>query len=146
MKRLFVLLSILALIGCENLVTELPKTDVSLYQVSDGYKFPKNTPAIDIYNCLVSQGLDFGTEIPVTGTYTITQSATLNGKVYTDKKTKDVSSVRLQYIKLEAEINEHTVFFTQDDNSKLECRFKWQRQTTNVWKNDKLEGELSIIL
>jgi hypothetical protein len=144
MKRFFVLLPVLMIIGCENLTTDLPKTNVPLYQVPGGYKFSKNTPSVDIYNCLINRGINFDKETPITGTYAITQSATLNGKPYTDTKTRNVLSVSIKHIKLDPEINDHIVIFTFNDNSKLEIHFKWQRQTTNVWQNDKIEGELLI--
>ncbi|AEF85353.1 putative lipoprotein [Treponema primitia ZAS-2] len=146
MKWLLALLPVLMILGCESLVTDLPKTDIPLYQISGGYKFPENTPTIDIYNCLVGHGLNFGTEISATGTYAITRSSKLNGNLYTDTKTRNVLSVSIKHLELDPDINDHIAIFTFDDNSKLEIHFKWQRQTTNVWQNDKIEGKLTITL
>jgi hypothetical protein len=56
MKRILVVFSFafLLLAGCENLNTDLPKTDTSKYINDNKVTFPRGTRAIDIYNTVAS--------------------------------------------------------------------------------------------
>jgi hypothetical protein len=149
--------------SCENLNTDLPYTDIEKYRISGGFSFPKDTTAIDIYNCLLSEGfLNNSEKNLLTGSqYSIIQNAILNGVNVSNSRTRNITEIKITYTKTEPEIHEYILTLYFDDGSTdfysnltpqtkpethLNCvyNYTWQRQTTNVWKNDKILGELII--
>ncbi|WP_041611227.1 hypothetical protein [Treponema primitia] len=152
------------ILSCENLNTDLPNTDILKYQTPTGFEFPVNTETVDIYNCLISAGLNNNSENIITAgsKYEITQSAVLNGINTTDTKTRNIDKIQITYEESGPQIHEYGIILIFDDGSTdfysylpqaenkltLHCHFyyKWQRQTTNVWKNDKTTGKLILNL
>ncbi|WP_062328670.1 hypothetical protein [Treponema endosymbiont of Eucomonympha sp.] len=129
--------------ACEHLNTALPETDYTLYYVGgDKFIFRKDTPAIDIYNCLVYAGYPVNSSPqPATGTFEHTEQATLNGKLLSDTVSKDIQFAKLTYSEYAPQIHEYAVICYFDDDAvptKYRLCYKWQRETTNVWQNDKI--------
>jgi hypothetical protein len=149
--------------SCENLNTDLPLTDIEKYRISGGFSFPKDTTAVDIYNCLVSEGFLNNSEknLLTSSLYTITQNAILNGINVSNTHTRNIAKIKITYTEKGNETHEYIITLYFDDGSidfysditqvtspetHLNCVYSyiWQRQTTNVWQNDKIFGELII--
>jgi hypothetical protein len=59
---------------------------------------------------------------------------------------ESVTFTRIKHVhtSIDPEINIHTVYLDSSDSNIKEIIFKWQRQTTNVWQNDVIEGEITF--
>ena len=154
---------VFVLSACEDLVMDLPNTNIGNYRYgSNEFKFPKGTATIDIYNCLMDVNFSNNSDRTVSGsTYEITQEITLMGVKHTEQKKRNINKIKISYSETEPEIHEYILTLYFDDGSTdfysnltpqtkpethLNCvyNYTWQRQTTNVWKNDKILGELII--
>ena len=158
---------VFVLSACEDLVTDLPNTNIGNYRYgSNEFKFPKGTATIDIYNCLMDVNFLNNSDRTVSGsTYEITQEIILMGVKHTEQKKRNINKIKISYTETEPQIHEYIITLYFDDGStdfyndidqsgipekdKLHyycnLHFKWQRQTTNVWENDKILGELIIV-
>lgn len=143
MKRCFLLgvIAIMAFVACENLVTDLPETDVTQYISGNVVTFPKGTKAIDIYNSIVS--LYNGNEYHdvQNASWKYIKTTTSNGLTNQAWEPVVFSKIKHTHIKSD-EINTHTVYLWTNDSSVKEIVFKWQRQTTNIWQNDIIDGDI----
>uniref|UniRef100_UPI000A6D068A hypothetical protein n=1 Tax=Treponema endosymbiont of Eucomonympha sp. TaxID=1580831 RepID=UPI000A6D068A len=75
----------------------------------------------------------------VTGKLEHTVQATLNGvsqEPHTD--TKEIQSAKITYSEYAPQIHEYTVIVRFTDDTEYRLCYKWQRETTNVWQNDKI--------
>jgi hypothetical protein len=134
--------------ACEHLYTILPETDIDSYRTDSGFSFPPGTSALDIYNCLSSvENKDitvtpegYSCSLHVAGTLKHTVQATLNGVLQEPPSTdtKDIQSVKLTYSEYAPQIHESAVIVHFKDNTEYRLCYKWQRETTNVWQNDKI--------
>jgi hypothetical protein len=165
MKKIGLAISLVVLsallCSCENLVTDLPTTDIDQFvdKPSVGtVTFPKGTKAIDIYNTVVSLYPDNEWHDVTKGSWKYVKSTTIimtsDGPTTTEAYgSVSFSRIRYTHTSADPEINIHTIYldstyptdypFPHDTNIK-EIIFKWQRQTTNIWQNDVVEGELSF--
>jgi hypothetical protein len=160
---LFIWIFGILVFSCENLNTDLPYTNIEKYRISGGFLFPKDTNTVDIYNCLLVEGfLNNSEKDLLTGSqYSIIQNAILNGVNVSNTHTRNIAKIKITYTEKESEIHEYILTLFFDDGSTdfysnlssqtnpethLNCVFNytWQRQTTNIWKNDKTLGELII--
>jgi hypothetical protein len=172
MKKYTLLLWVFGILffSCENLNTDLPSTNIEKYHISGGFLFPKDTTTVDIYNCLLSEDFLNNSErnLSTGSRYSITQNTVLNGTTVSNTHTRNIVKIKITYTEKSPEIHEYimTLYFDdgkidfysdipsndrpKDQNGNftnvLNCVFKyiWQRQTTNVWQNDKILGELVI--
>ncbi len=170
MKRnIFILICLTCLLtlSCENLVTTLPETDISQYKTVTGFTFPAKTKIVDVYNCLTTIGITNNEVRDITGNAVLRSSVILNDfHEYTDTQTRTVKRISVTYSEKEPEIHTYTITFyfdysgtlssdfnyeknkTLPDNQKkmrnAEFIFKWQRQTTNMWQNDRIPYEITI--
>jgi lipoprotein len=105
------------------------------------YSFPKDTTALELYNCFIrfhSEGT-----YTVTGTYKRTETATLNGNLYTDTITKNIVTVKIYKSKTEISNLFHVDFIT-DNNETISNYYEWQHHRDNVWHNNKIDGDIVI--
>ena len=105
------------------------------------YSFPKDTTALELYNCFIrfySEGT-----YTVTGTYTHTETVTLNGNLYTDTITKNIVTVKIYKSKTEISNLFHVDFIT-DTNETISNYYEWQHHRDNVWHNNKIDGDIVI--
>ncbi len=146
MKKLIVILVVaFSLISCENLVTDLPSTDTSKYINGNTVTFPKGTKAIDVYNTVVSLYSD-NEYHDVTGNWKYVKTVTDNDGLVTQTwESVSFTKIKHTHTMKEPEINTHTVYLYTDDANIKEIVFQWQRQTTNVWQNDPMQGDIKFI-
>jgi len=132
MKKLFFIPGIVCLLlACEELDTDLPETDINLYLTEEGaVTFPQGTRAADIYNTLVAI-------FPDNEYHDV-----YNGEWQSVSFTK-IRHARSQH---ESGVNTHKVYFYFSEENIKELVYKWQRQTSNVWRNDSIEGEIRFTL
>jgi hypothetical protein len=161
-KKIAICLVLFTLLySCENLVTDLPTTNTN--QFIDKPKqgmitFPKGTKAIDIYNTVVALYPDNEWQDVTNGSWEYVKSTTTimtpDGPVTTEAYGNvSFSKIRHSHTSTDPEINIHTVYldstypadypFSHSTNTR-EIIFKWQRQTTNIWQNDAIEGEITF--
>ena len=118
------------------------KVDVSKFIKSDNnYVFPKETTALELYNTFMFRDAE-KTEYNVTGTYKKTETVTLFGK-HTVEETKNITKVNIYRSKTEAS-NRFHVDFIADTGEKFSYCYSWQYHLSNVWNNNKTDGEISI--
>jgi hypothetical protein len=148
MKKFCVVFVVLAfcVLACENIVTDLPETNTSQFiSVGNLVTFPKGTKAIDIYNTVVSLYQDTEYHDIVNGDRKYVKTTTdSDGLVHQTWGTVTFSRIKHTYSTSKSEINTHTVYLWTDDNNIKEIVFEWQRQTTNVWKNESIEGDITF--
>jgi hypothetical protein len=142
MKRLvltgFAVIFMLVFAGCENLVTDLPKTDTASYIVGNTVTFQKGTKAIDVYNTVVHLYPDNEYHIIDNGSWEYI-------KTDNSKESVPFTKIKHTHTKRDSDINTHTVYLSSDTSVK-ELVFEWQRQTTNVWRNDPIQGDITFTL
>lgn len=105
------------------------------------YSFPKDTTALELYNCFIrfySEGT-----YTITGTYKRTETAKLNGTVYTNTITKNIVTVKIYKSKTEISNLFHVDFIT-DNNETMSNYYEWQHKRNNVWHNNKIDGDIII--
>jgi hypothetical protein len=148
MRRCFLLLPLIfvamALTFCENLVTNLPETDESQYISGNAVSFSKGTKAIDIYNTVVHLYSDNEYHAVTGGTWKYIKTTNAGGLI--NQTWESVTFTKIKHIHTSngPEVNTHTVYLYSSDTSIKEIIFEWQRQTTNVWKNEAIEGEITF--
>jgi hypothetical protein len=159
MKKIVVCLALFSLLcSCENLVTDLPTTNTSQFISGTTVVFPKGTKAIDIYNTVVSLCPDNEWYDVTNGSWKYVKSTTTTMTSKGPVTTESYGSVGFSRIKrihtsTDPEVNTHTIYldssypadypFSHSTNIR-DIVFKWQRQTTNVWQNDAIEGEITF--
>jgi hypothetical protein len=143
MKRCFLLpvIAVMAFVACENLTTDLPETDVTQYISGNTVTFPKGTKAIDIYNSVTSLYNDNDYHDVQNANWKYIKTTASNGLTNQTWESIGFSKIKHTYIKSD-EINTHTVYLWASDSNVKKLVFKWQRQTTNIWQNDTIEGDI----
>lgn len=149
-KILFLILISLIFVGCQldtaDDIDSFPKADYSHIIQDDQYIIPVNTPALTIFNCFYNE-FGYG-EFDINGQYSHTESATLNGKLYSDTITKTINKMKIYHVKdVESKgetISSFYVLFFTTDNTVFEFRYQWQYSNTNAWKNNKSDGLIII--
>lgn len=126
-------------ISCEQPNTIIPFTDIEEFKNENGFIFPVQTKAMDILNCLNT--LEDTSNI--SGSYTKTETATLNGKLYSDTIVYRIDAAEITYSR-QSDVHTYQVIFTGD--KRLVYTYKWQRDVSNVWENTVLDGEIVISL
>lgn len=124
----------------------LPPTDCSVFHKNNQLVFPEGTSALELYNCLVSE-MGVG-EHSINGIYTYTESAVLNGVNHSETVKKNINAVKIYKSNTEASNLFHVDFITDDadTNKKLQFYYQWQHCNTNVWNNNKSDGEIIIAI
>lgn len=117
------------------------KVDVSRFIKGNKYVFPKGTSALELYNTFISKHTEG--EYTVTGTYTITETAILLGKVHKEEITKNIQKVKIYRSKTELSNCFHVDFIT-NENKVLENYYSWQHHLSNVWHNNEIDGDITI--
>ena len=118
------IIGLLLLTGCENPTRTLPKTDsTNFIKTANQFLFPVGTTDLEIYNCLNDSG--FSGLYYTSGTYTVTETAILNGKNYTDTKIKNINKCNIYSEEIENKKESHIfayhVLFYFDDSTQLDC-------------------------
>lgn len=130
--------------GCDNgdSSDSLPYVETEKFKTEAGFNFPVDTSALEIYKTLSEY---YGEEktVLINGTYSHTETATLNGQLYTNTKTKNISSIRIYKTNTEISHSFH-IDFIFDDNSSLEFYYQWQYHNDNVWHNNKSDGIITL--
>jgi hypothetical protein len=146
MKKIAVCLVLFSLLcSCENLVTDLPTTTIDQFidkPTSGTVTFPKDTKAIDIYNTVVSLYSDNEWHSVTSASWKYIKTVNSNGLVNQSWEPVTFTKIRHTHTLTDPEINTHTVYLYSNDSNIKEIVFKWQRQTTNVWQNDAIEGDV----
>ena len=104
------------------------------------YVFPKGTTALELYNTFFAQGK--AGDYTVTGTYKRTESAVLLGETKTVTKTETIKAVKIYRSRTEISNRFHVDFITND--RVLANYYSWQHHRSNVWHNNKIDGEITI--
>jgi hypothetical protein len=145
MKKIFTSIALAFLFfSCDDLITDLPKTDTNKYINGNTVIFPKGTKSIDIYNTIVSIFPD-NEYHEVTGEWKYIKTDTDNDGLIT-QTWQSVSFIRINHTHTikSPEINTHTVRLYSSETSIKEIVFEWQRQTTNIWKNESIGGDITF--
>ena len=147
MKKYFILLFIFLISSCSlfdykgdpdgSFIT----VDYENYINGNTITFPKNTDALHIFNCLYNT-FGYGS-FSCNGTYSHTESAKLNGKLFTDTITKNITKFEISH-DTDVDKNTFTICFTTDKNEILTYIYKWQFHNSNIWENTILDGEFII--
>jgi hypothetical protein len=147
-KKIAICLVLFTLLySCENLVTDLPTTNTNQFidKPTQGMvTFPKGTKAIDIYNTVVALYPDNGWHDVTNGSRKYIKTTYPNGLVNQSWESITFTKIKHVHTSTDPEINIHTVYLYSSDSDIKEIIFKWQRQTTNVWQNDMIEGEITF--
>ena len=117
------------------------KVDTSQFVQGSNYVFPKGTTALELYNTFFAQGK--AGEYTVTGTYKRTESAVLLGETKTVTKTETITAVKIYRSRTEISNRFHVDFITKE-NKVLANYYSWQHHLSNVWHNNKIDGEITI--
>lgn len=149
MKKFLFLLIPFLFLSCTNNISDdpdsLPYVDISKYKSADSLVFPKGTYALDVYTCLLNK---YGEgDFDINATYTYTETAILNGNVYTDTLIKNITSVTISRIDSAPTIENLrtcTAEFHTDKNESIILIYKWYRYCDNSWENTILNGEIFI--
>jgi hypothetical protein len=135
---------ILTFSTCKNLVTDLPETDVTQYISGNAVVFPQGTKAIDAYNTIVSLYDDNEYHNVTNSSWKYIKTTNVGGLTNQTWETVSFSKIKHTHTKSDSGVNTHTVHLWASDSSVKEIVFKWQRQTTNIWENDIVEGDISF--
>lgn len=140
----FICFSCLFFLGCEtgDSPNSLPYVETEKFKTETGFIFPLATSALEIYKTL-SNYYGEETTISISGTYAHTETATLNGQLYTNTKTKNIVKIKLYKTDTEASHSFHADFIF-DDNSSLKFYYQWQYHNTNAWNNNKSDGIIKL--
>jgi len=148
MKKLimFTIIFGFSIFSCENLITDLPTTETADYISGNNVTFPKGTKAIDIYNTVVQIFPENNKYYEITnGNWKHIKTITVDGLPQQNWETVTFNKIRHTHSKHESGVNTHTVYLYMDDTLTKQIIFEWQRQTTNVWKNEAIGGDISFI-
>ncbi|GMO40119.1 MAG: hypothetical protein Pg6C_00840 [Treponemataceae bacterium] len=141
--------AVLSVCGCDNLVTDLPATDTNQYIAGYVVTFPKDTKAIDIYNTVVSLYNDNEWHTVTAGSWRyikITESADIPPLISRTWDTVSFTKIKHTSASSDPEVHTHTVHLWTSDSEIKQIVFQWQRQTTNVWQNEAIEGDITFTL
>ena len=142
---LVLLILSLALIACKfddgDDRDTFTKVDISRFMQTGKYVFPKGTSALELYNTFISQHTEG--EYTVNGTYKRTESAVLLGETKTVTKTETIKTVKVYRSKTDVSNRFHVDFIT-NENKVLANYYEWQHHRSNVWHNNKIDGEITI--
>ena len=119
-----------------------PKVETEKFIKEDRYVFPTGTTALELYNCFNNYHTDGS--YSVSGSYSHTKIATLNGNTYTNTITKNIKEVKLYRSKTEVSNRFHVDFITDTDEV-LSYYYEWQYQNNNSWHNNKIDGDITIL-
>jgi hypothetical protein len=145
MRRTFILLFLaFVLFSCKNLVTDLPITETTNYIFGNTVTFPRGTKAIDIYNTVVSIYGDNEYNDITDGIWKRIKITTVDGLPRQEWEMITFNKIRHTHSKHESGVNTYTVYLYEDNVCTKEIVFEWQRQTTNVWKNEVIEGDVTF--
>jgi hypothetical protein len=133
----------LIVFSCENPITNLPETDIHQYISGNIISFPKGTKAIDIYNTVKSLYPD-NEYHDVIGNWKYIKTANSDDLINQTWETVSFTKIKHTHITHESGVNTHTVYLYSNDSSIKNIIFEWQRQTTNIWKNNILEGDVTF--
>jgi hypothetical protein len=128
--------------GCENIITDLPETDVNQYISGNTVTFPRGTKAVDIYNTIVSLYNDNEYHDITNGNWKYIKTTNVNGLISQTWETVVFTKVKHTHISKDSEVNTHTVYLYSSETSIREIVFEWQRQTINIWKNNAIDGDI----
>jgi hypothetical protein len=144
-KLVVVLVVVLSVFSCENPVADLHSTDTSKYINGNTVTFPKGTRTVDIYNTIVSLWTDNEYHDVTNGSWKYIETSTGNDGLIT-QTWKPVSFTKIKHTHTfhENDVNTHTVYLYSDDRNIREIVFQWQRQTTNIWKNEPIQGDIAF--
>jgi hypothetical protein len=152
----------LTLVACENLVTDLPETDITQYILGNTVAFPKGTKAVDVYNTIaylcpdneyynVNGRAEYWKDLvsPILTGDTNSNGTEDEGEnlelITRELIVEQFSKVKHTHIS-NGDVHIHTVFLWASDIKERKIVFKWQRQTTNVWQNDVLLEDIVFTL
>jgi len=146
MKKLIFAISIILLFArCDNLTTDLPNTDTNMFITGNTVTFPKGTKAVDIYNTVSSIYPDNEYHNITNGEWKYIQTnQDENGLITQAWQSVSFSKIKHTYSKHESGVNTYKVYLYTNDTYIKEIVYEWQRQTTNVWKNDIIEGDVTF--
>lgn len=146
MRKLFLLCFFaLLFVSCDfngDDANSVPHTDNSLFVQENSVIFPIGTTALEIYSCLYEK-YGLGT-FSANGIYTRTETAILNGNQYTDTKVKNIVEIKVYKSDTESTHLFHCDFITES-NEVLSFYYQWQNHNTNVWHNNRTDGEIIIL-
>lgn len=151
MKRfLFLILVLFLFVGC-NLFSNNPddpntflEVDYSSFVKSNSYVFPPKTDSVSIFNCMYSE-YGYG-DFNITGVYSHTETATLNGKEYSDTITKNIIEMKIfSKINNNPTTSDFCVEFITDNGENLRFLYRWQFKKNGYWNNDILDGTITIL-
>lgn len=152
MRRLFIVLSVclcFLFCGCEFFKNDPDPSDsyvtvdYSKYVKENCYEFPPETDAVTFYNCFINE---FGLgEKNITGVYSHTEAATLNGHYYSDTITKNIIKINVyNYKKTDPTTSCFCVDFTTDNGEVMRFLYEWQFHINNYWSNTLSNGTITI--
>ena len=130
-------------LGCESIVTDLPETDTTKFISGNTVTFPKGTRAIDVYNTVISIYSDNDLH-DVNGNWQRIRTTTTDGLTNQTWQAVSFNRIKHDYSKHESGVNTHTVYLYNNDTLSKSIVYEWQRQTTNVWKNEAIEGDITF--
>lgn len=116
-----------------------PKVETDKFIKEDRYIFPVGTTALELYNCFNNHHTDGS--YSVSGSYSHTETAKLNGNTYTNTIIKNIKIYRS---KTEVSNRFHVDFIT-DTGEVLRNYYEWQYQSNNSWHNNKIDGDITIL-
>ena len=143
-KSVFILLTVCFILSCEDLISDLPKTDVNNFISGNTVIFPKDTKAIDIYNTVVFLYPDTEMHNVTNASWKRIKTITVDDLPRQEWETVTFNKIRHTHSKHESGVNTHTVYLYEDDVCTKEIVFEWQRQTTNIWKNEVIKGDITF--
>lgn len=147
MKKILLVFFCLLFVSCSffnnypDPIGTLPSVDVSKYINDETIYFPKGTSSLDIYSTLSYLGFPKN----IKGIYTHTEKAYLNNTLYQDTITKSIDSIK--YDNYVEEGNVTSTFITSfiiNSGEQLNYFYEWQFFYKNEWKNDILNGEITL--
>lgn len=150
MKRLIFLFPLLIIFSSCSFFSNNPddskdyvRVEYSNYVKENYYEFPEKTDSITLYNCFINE-YGYG-EKNLTGVFSHTETAVLNGHLYSDTITKNIVKFNM-YTIIDTGLpsTSYYIEFTTDSGEKLTYVYQWQFKKTNIWKNDLLKGSLKI--
>jgi hypothetical protein len=127
-------------------MTDLPTTNKGQFvdkPTSGTVTFSKGTKAINIYNTIVSLYSDNEWhDVPDGNWKRIKTTTDADGLVSQSWESITFTKIKHTHTSTDPDVNTHTVYLYSSDSNIKEIVFKWQRQTTNVWQNDVIEGDI----
>jgi hypothetical protein len=145
MKRgFFITIFVMAFAGCENLVTDLPQTDTTQYITGGTVTFPKGTRAVDVYNTVVYLYPDNEYHTVTNGSWKYIKTTNANGLTNQTWESVAFTKIKHAHTTKAPDINTHAVYLYSSETNIKVLVFEWQRQTTNIWQNDAIQGDITF--